>query len=61
MNTPRVSVIIPAFNASDTIVEAVQTALDQNYLNIEVIVVDDGSTDDTCDRVSVPGTRLNRR
>src|SRR5205807_2590532 len=40
---PRVSVIMPAYNADATIVEAVSSALEQTVGHIEVIVVDDGS------------------
>jgi teichuronic acid biosynthesis glycosyltransferase TuaG len=40
---PKVSIIIPFYNCS-YIDQAIQSALDQNYKNIEVIVVDDGST-----------------
>ncbi|MEM7166484.1 MAG: glycosyltransferase family A protein [Planctomycetota bacterium] len=42
-----VSVIVPAFNAAATVVEAVQSALSQSHDNIEVLVIDDGSSDDT--------------
>jgi glycosyltransferase involved in cell wall biosynthesis len=46
---PMVSVIIPAFNRVEYIRETVHSALDQNYPNIEVIAVDDGSSDGTYD------------
>jgi glycosyltransferase involved in cell wall biosynthesis len=48
---PKVSVVIPAYNASRHICDAVQTALDQSYADIEIIVVDDGSKDGTGDLV----------
>ena len=44
---PLISVIIPAYNQADYLAAAVQSALEQTYSNLEVIVVDDGSTDET--------------
>src|SRR5215475_10236165 len=42
-----ISVIIPAFNSSTTIGAAIESALRQTYPPTEIIVVDDGSVDDT--------------
>jgi asparagine synthase (glutamine-hydrolysing) len=42
-----VTTIIPVFNRPDMLVRAVQSVLDQSYRPIEIIIVDDGSTDDT--------------
>ena len=43
----EVSVIIPAFNAADTIVRAIDSVRSQNTPSLEIIVIDDGSVDDT--------------
>lgn len=44
-STPKVSIVIPVFNGSDYLREAIDSALAQTYQNIEIIVINDGSND----------------
>lgn len=44
---PLVSIIMPAYNAEDTILDAVGSILNQSYQNLEVLVLNDGSDDST--------------
>jgi glycosyltransferase involved in cell wall biosynthesis len=60
---PRVSVCLPAYNAEATIHEAVDSALDQTFEDLELVVVDDASTDRTAallDSIHDPRVRLER-
>ena len=43
----KVSIIIPAYNAENWIQRCLKSCLDQTYENIEVMVIDDGSSDST--------------
>ncbi len=59
---PRVSVILPAFNAADTIASAIRSVREQTFQDWELIVVDDGSSDQTWDIVSdLTADRENER
>ncbi|MHA1427543.1 MAG: glycosyltransferase family 2 protein, partial [Candidatus Helarchaeota archaeon] len=49
---PLVSIIIPTFNRAPLLINCIQNCLNQTYQNIELIVVDDGSTDSTAQVVS---------
>lgn len=55
---PLVSVVLPTYNRGWALREAVDSVLDQDYGNLELLVVDDGSTDDTPRLLSAYGDRL---
>ncbi|MGD0965552.1 MAG: glycosyltransferase family A protein [Candidatus Acidiferrales bacterium] len=54
-DVPLLSVIVPAYNAADFITDAIGCIKEQDYPNIEIIVVDDGSTDRTREVVARNG------
>ena len=49
MKRPKVSVIVPCYNSQSFIKRTIESALKQTYTNLEIIVVDDGSKDNTGD------------
>lgn len=57
----KISIIIPVYNASRYLYECMKTVLNQTYSNIEVILVDDGSSDgsgELCDKFSTEDSRI---
>jgi glycosyltransferase involved in cell wall biosynthesis len=48
---PRVSIVMPSYNRADLIVESIRSVIAQTYSGWELIVVDDGSTDDSIARI----------
>ena len=56
--SPQVSVIITTYNRAAMVTEAVKSVLAQEMTDFELIVIDDGSTDETEERLSIYGSRL---
>lgn len=57
-NMALVSVIIPCYNGEHFVREAIESSLDQTYSNLEVIVVNDGSTDGSMNIIAGFGSRV---
>ncbi|MGN1046108.1 MAG: glycosyltransferase family 2 protein, partial [Candidatus Cryptobacteroides sp.] len=55
---PQVTVVIPVYNTRDFVGETVQSVLDQSLAGVEVIAVDDGSTDGSLEVLRSFGDRI---
>ena len=61
---PQISIVVPLYNRAQFIARALDSCLAQTFRNFEIIVVDDGSTDDSADKVAAysdPRIRLFRQ
>lgn len=61
MKQSKVSIVIPCYNKAEYISEMLDSAIRQHWDNIEIILVDDGSTDGTGDIIDEYGNKFNER
>jgi glycosyltransferase involved in cell wall biosynthesis len=55
---PKVSVVIPTYNRAKLVLDSIDSVLEQTFRDFELIVVDDGSTDDTRETLQMYGDRI---
>ena len=51
-NSPKITIIIPTYNGKKYISETIESVVNQTWQNWELILIDDGSEDDTCDIIA---------
>lgn len=62
MNSPKISIILPVFNAEKTINKSLDSIIEQTFKDFEIIIVDDGSTDlsyQICDEYAEKDSRIH--
>ena len=59
-NNALISIIIPAYNTQEYIHRAIESSLRQSYKNIEIIIINDGSTDETLRTAQTYADKDNR-
>jgi glycosyltransferase involved in cell wall biosynthesis len=52
MNTPLVSIVVPTYNRAYCLAKTIESALAQTYQNLEILIIDDGSTDETSELIA---------
>lgn len=61
MMSPQISLIIPVYNVENYIIRCLESTIHQTYINLEIILVDDGSTDNSgkiCDEYALSDKRI---
>lgn len=59
MSAPVISIVIPTYNRACYISEAIESVIKQNCQHVEILIIDDGSEDDTCEKVKTfPAERV---
>ncbi len=57
-DTPLVSVVIPTYNSPDLLIQTLETVLAQTFTDFEIVIINDGSTDNTAQRLEPYKDRL---
>lgn len=60
MKTPRISVLMPAYNSEKYIAESIESILNQTFIDFEFIIINDGSTDNTAKIINQYATKDSR-